>query len=206
MHELRSRLTDQKAGFRWKELGAECGVCYNALPAQVEFLCGPMDADLPEPLQRQRQRRVRQKAPAVAEIRPEAVQTTTKKVGVTEHSQKELKARLKERHREEKDDFDGVQFLFNPNSFVQTVENIFNFSFLIKKGEACIGQSDGSLRVGMRKPTAAQTQASQAVFSLTMSEWRELCQSRAMTQGDLPHRQANEPEDSDGKPEAIQKD
>jgi hypothetical protein len=33
----------------------------------------------------------------------------------------------------------AVQFLFNPESFTQTVENVFSLSFLIKKGSAEVG-------------------------------------------------------------------
>lgn len=55
-------------------------------------------------------------------------------LSAAQKSIKFMKRRLRERHDEEvrrgqgsMDGIDGVQFLFNPNSFTQTVENIFHF-------------------------------------------------------------------------------
>ena len=95
-------------------------------------------------------------------------------------------------------DIDGVQFLFNPKSFTQTVENIFNFSFLIKKGEAEIGvrpalnrKSPSGFFVAHRTldPDDEAAVCTQAVCCFTMADWRRLCQAQQnFDEGDLPHR------------------
>lgn len=55
----------------------------------------------------------------------------------------ENEMRRKRRHVEKEGPFvDAVQHLFNPKSFTQTVENIFHFSFLVKKGTAAIHLRD----------------------------------------------------------------
>ena len=103
------------------------------------------------------------------------------------------------------EEIDGVQFLFNPQSFTQTVENLFSLSFLVKKGNA---------RVGVRKPedcksehvkpglfikpkkddssgerSRSQTKKPrQAIVSLSMADWKAMVEAHNLTNGDIPHR------------------
>jgi hypothetical protein len=106
---------------------------------------------------------------------------------------------------------DAVQFLMNPKSFTQTVENIFNASFLVKKGEAKmkfrkpspLGDSNSNPldlpqgwvfgATSMSKADKEdKTEPTQCVMSFTMADWRRLCQSRNLQDGDgdLPHRKS----------------
>ena len=83
---------------------------------------------------------------------------------------------------------DGVPFLFNPKSFTQTVENIFNFSFLIKSGDAAIGvDEDDGLWVA-KDASHAESSAKQAVISFTMRDWQRIVDAYGLQEGDLPHR------------------
>lgn len=92
---------------------------------------------------------------------------------------------------------DGVQFLVNPRSFTQTVENIFNYSFLVKKGAAAIGvrspmERDDIKRQGLWVATtddnAVVGEPTQAVVSFTMKDWRRMCEAHQLEAGDIPHR------------------
>lgn len=150
------------------------------------------------------------------EVKPETVKndkSDVDKLSAMEKTMRVIRRKLVSRTLEEKEknpsvgehpDIDGVQFLVNPKSFTQTVENIFNFSFLIKKGEAEIGVRpraaalDHSLG-GEKKPglfAAHRTlsdpdvaaECTQAVCSFTMADWRRLCASQNLQEGDLPHR------------------
>ncbi len=96
-------------------------------------------------------------------------------------------------------DIDGCQFLLNPKSFTQTVENIFHYSFLVKKGAASIALRDKALDMSgvTTKPGLAikyvterpsPPPAKQAIMTLTMQDWRALCAAYQVEEGDLPHR------------------
>jgi hypothetical protein len=229
--------------FDWRTLGAECGICFNSVPEGVSFLAGPLDAQLQKEPTEKKVRAVRQRAVAEAgeEVKPEQVQATDKKDKKESVDQlsallKQMKKKLNSRCKEEllsnrekvKGDVaaeqlvndtgmevDGVQYLFNPDSFTQTVENIFHYSFLIKKGEAAIGvrtrrsqaleESSSQSSSGFVqhqglyvKPALKQGEAlsdleesRQAVVAFTMKDWRALVQGYDLQQGDLPHRTAS---------------
>lgn len=85
----------------------------------------------------------------------------------------------------------AVNFLFNPKSFTQTVENVFNFAFLIKKGDAKIQvvEKDGRRRpmVTVMSPKD-NLDPRQAVVPLTMRDWRDMCAKFEVKKGDIPHR------------------
>lgn len=106
------------------------------------------------------------------------------------------------------DEVDIVPFLVNPKSFTQTVENIFNFSFLVKKGEAKIkmrkpeplGDSQGSSNpLGLAtggcfvSPPADDYEgpAKQCVLSFSMKDWRNLCEAYELDACDIPHRKGS---------------
>lgn len=205
--------------FDWKFLGTEAGICFNALPERVTFLAGALDQQLPVKVRAARQPRVKDTTLDEAEVKPESVDPNSNKgdadkLSAMEKAMRVIRKKLKTRSLEEMEahpsandeqhpDIDGVQFLFNPQSFTQTVENIFNFSFLIKKGEAEIGvrpplerrRSPTGAYVAYRTydPEAPSAACTQAVCQLTMADWRRLCQKQAEStaafeKGDLPHR------------------
>jgi hypothetical protein len=84
---------------------------------------------------------------------------------------------------------DAIQYMFNPKSFTQTVENIFHFSFLIKKGSAniCV-RPDGPKVAAMDKERDEEDLSRQAIVSLNMRDWRELCRAYKVASCDIPHR------------------
>jgi hypothetical protein len=214
--------------FDWKFLGIEAGICYNAIPERVTFLAGALDHQVPMKTRTVRQARVKNTINDEVEVKPEAVNNTTNKgdadkLSAMEKAMRVIRKKLKIRSIEEMEkrsantkndsnedhpDIDMVQFLFNPQSFTQTVENIFNFSFLIKKGEAEIGVRSKSLGnnagnggipsgayVAYRTYNASafdhsdpndtsSSSATQAVCRFTMADWRRLCQQQATSYGD----------------------
>lgn len=114
------------------------------------------------------------------------------------------KEERREFRKKEKDigEVPAVQFLFNPHSFTQTVENIFGLSFLVKKGDAKIGvrtkeectsehaapglfiKAEDSEKVGEKSvPTAKQ-----AIVSLSMADWKAMVNAYDVEQSVVPHR------------------
>jgi len=105
-------------------------------------------------------------------------------------SQSEKDAKLKQAHLE---GICAIKFLFNPNSFTQTVENIFHFSFTIKKGDSgiqVVKGKDGVLRPTVRKCSTKEENppAKQTIVSLDMKQWKKICKRYGVTKCDIPHR------------------
>ena len=91
----------------------------------------------------------------------------------------------------------AVQYLFNPKSFTQTIENVFHFSFMVKDGIATMRtRKDGDepgIKIKMAtEPTEDEARpkgpSKQTITSLDMRDWKRLCQAYHVTQGDIPHR------------------
>ena len=199
--------------FNWSLIGRECGICFNALPTGVTFLAGTMDQE--ESFKARRARKTPQKKfnpDAVEEQRPEQVinnKGDADQLSAAEKAMKDVKKVLRKHSKSKEGDsfeVDGVKFLFNPKSFTQTVENIFHFSFLIKRAEAAIGVRTREDAETTGKPEGlwvraventegddvqpAQTDLKQrqAVIAFNMRDWRRICESNELKQGLLKHR------------------
>mmetsp|Transcript_29707 Transcript_29707/g.62003 ORF Transcript_29707/g.62003 Transcript_29707/m.62003 type:complete len:421 (+) Transcript_29707:325-1587(+) len=92
-----------------------------------------------------------------------------------------------------------VNCLFNPKSFTQTVENVFHFSFLVKEGFSGIkarsveeveefGLEPGPV-IRPIKDGVDPGQPKQAIVSLNMKDWRDMCNAYNVEASDVPHRE-----------------
>jgi len=135
--------TKTEAGkyFDWRKLGVESGICFNALPDRVAFLAGSLDVELAVKKKKTPKKRVKHVEEEAEEVNPERVNNNetrsdaADKLSAMEKNMRQLKKKLNKEHakavkEEGEDGIDGVKFLVNPKSFTQTVENIFNFTFL----------------------------------------------------------------------------
>ncbi len=93
----------------------------------------------------------------------------------------------------------ALQFVVNPQSFTQTVENLFGLSFAVKKGDAEEGvrSLENCKEYGLGtvpgpyvklKPRGPQGPARQAIISFNMQDWRDLKDAFNIEKGDIPHR------------------
>jgi hypothetical protein len=80
---------------------------------------------------------------------------------------------------------DGIDFLLDRNSFANTVDNMFHYSFLVKKGEASVKVNSTTgpgvpyqLSLGLAPAQAGDDPvvppARQSVCAFTMRDWRRL--------------------------------
>jgi hypothetical protein len=217
VQKLTAKCTTKTSGssfFDWKMLGKECGICFNSLPERVSFLYGVIDDPAATAHKQRKARRKRtDEDEEVEEVEPETVKNksddgdNSDKLSAMEKLRKQVEKKLRKvTHNKVKESetrdatVDGVKFLFNPNSFTQTVENIFTFSFLVKRGLAEIGVRNES---SMNQPAGLYVRScidqggdeevenppsTQAVCSFTMKDWREICKAHKLMAGDLPHR------------------
>ena len=191
-------------------------------------MAGTVDIQGEKVVRKARGKRQKEKAEDAPEIRPElmdkeAAAGDADALSAAEKVMKDLEKLLKKRARQEYEkqkeaignaddetatdrlkehagEVDGVNFLMNPKSFTQSVENIFNISFLVKKGRAAVGvrskmESDDIRRPGLfvqpRNSNAdvdGLPESTQAVVSFTMKDWRRICQGHELKKGDIPHR------------------
>jgi len=84
-------------------------------------------------------------------------------------------------------------FLFNPDSFTQTIENIFDLSFLVKIGHAQLTLSDGISYVGPHSElTDEDYAAGQTILSMVITmnyrEFLEICKVYEIHEPWLPPR------------------
>ncbi|KAL1305913.1 hypothetical protein AAFC00_004056 [Neodothiora populina] len=203
----------------WARFGARACFASNSRPPVPAFLLGPLSVQ--KKARTQTQRRPRQaRDNAGQEVRPEAL--TKDDLGTTEtntltvicskirstlqrHCQRaeaavneageltdELMTRLRVGETGGPHLFD---FVINPTSFAQTVENIFYVSFLIKEGNVGIEMdSDGlpTLIPADQSPASEQREKTsrkhQAVFSIDVATWEKLVRAYCIREPLIEHR------------------
>uniref|UniRef100_A0A7S1Y271 Non-structural maintenance of chromosomes element 4 n=1 Tax=Grammatophora oceanica TaxID=210454 RepID=A0A7S1Y271_9STRA len=220
--KLKSHFSTGRGQFDWLSLGKAASVCFNMPPTNVSFLSGPLQADYEPKQKKARQARKKPAEESDAEEEePEDVkkqERSADNLSEVEKNIKELYKVLKKKcHQEQKNqveqiaelpedeqqearkelretegEIDGLQYLFNPNSFTQTVENLFHFSFMIKDGRASMRLDDETgLRVRHVGDVDGDQRADgtrQTITSLSMRDWRKLTKAHGMEEGYLKHR------------------
>lgn len=86
------------------------------------------------------------------------------------------------------------KFCVNPESFGQTIENLFYVSFLVKEGKAGLGYDKRGLptiSAAAERSLAArqETERKQAVFTMSFETWENIVESFGITKCTIPHRE-----------------
>jgi len=206
-------------------LGSETGTCYNAIPSRVQFLAGPLEADyVPKERKPRAKRQQQAESDDEEEERPEEVknqETNADQLSAVERNIAAVRKTLRKRsHAAYKETVDeirelpedeqaaakkklketagevcAIKCMFNPESFTQTVENMFHCAFLVNDARAKMVVRDGCPKVAaIPKKKKNHPPAKQSVVSLNMRDWRKLCKAYKVKQADIPHRTGSEQE------------
>ncbi|KAI8961800.1 hypothetical protein F5Y11DRAFT_215878 [Daldinia sp. FL1419] len=215
---------DEGDMFNWEHLGRFACLPNIKRPATPGFLLGPLSAEVkkrkiikrsapfrPNTLQETRpevldaeavQRsekndltticsKILQRLKQVQETAQDAVEDAVNRGASDEEAQK-----LMDRYGlRDTGGIDLLRFVVNPQSFGQTVENMFYVSFLIRDGRIKIDFDENKLPtldpVDREDETAAskhRAQKQQAVFSIDMKTWRDIIDAFNITEPIIEHR------------------
>ncbi|KAL7268251.1 hypothetical protein RUND412_009138 [Rhizina undulata] len=164
-------------------LGRAAAFHSNKRPATCDFLLGPLSVVKRNRTQKVRRQKLKRNEKEV--VRPQEM----KGDDVQKHENKTLKL-VRSLHgilmnvfgEDESSMEEGLnlfRFVVNPESFGQTVENIFYLSFLVKEGHVSIQEKDELPMIFLAEPPAEGDHAkmnitrSQIIFPMTMWHWKE---------------------------------
>lgn len=85
--------------------------------------------------------------------------------------------------------------LMNPKSFTESVENLFHFSFLVKKGEAGLavesdleGGCPVTFQTGLQNENVNNNNSRQSIVTLDMNSWKDLIEAYDVDKCYVPNR------------------
>lgn len=184
--------------FDWAKFGDATNVCFQDCCPELDCLWGPLEAP-----RKEKQVKKRKKAEE-EEIEPEA---KVQDVGSSQmkdpdrnvQRMKKLKHILQEETEKKPNGVDFFETLLNPNSFTQTVENIFDFAFLLRDGSADLQLDKHGLPVTqMTNPPGPNPPSNkQVVVSFSMKDFEALKASYGIKTTRIPHRSNNQQKASD---------
>ncbi|KAJ3152357.1 nuclear protein [Geranomyces michiganensis] len=181
---------DEGMNLDWNALGKLATRCLSRVPT-IDFMLGPLAI---EPKQRTQTRRVEK----LVKNKQDLQKPQQLKEGDIEKQQNETTELVMEisrcLHRVGRIPF--FKFIINPESFSQTVENLFYLSFLIRDGRVSIDEEDehDDLMLEPAMPPNAsdyddnQVKRFQAVVDIDQQTWRDLIDAYEITETCIPTR------------------
>ncbi|EGU12119.1 WD-repeat-containing protein [Rhodotorula toruloides ATCC 204091] len=170
-------------------------------PAPLDFMYGPLAIEVKE--KKARTQRAKNQIDEAEKMRPEELQADD--VAKNENETGKVTAKIAKRLQEVAGDrgIPFLEFIINPHSFAQSVENAFFFSFLVREQKAAIevDEDESSPTYGdtiafiVDPETAASTAAQgakkvQIVLELTQDVWKEAIEAYEIEEPVIPHREA----------------
>lgn len=163
--------------FNWVDLGKVVAQNFYTVPLMSHML-GPLDI-VPKPKQ-QKQRKKRVRAELGSLVNPEELVANDQQASQQTDKNMEVMHKVLKHRTREKKPTTMAHLVYNPDSFAQTIENIFTLAFLVRDGRASLKRKDNKLFVAACKVPDASDWAQQiAVVSqfclrFSMKEWREV--------------------------------
>ena len=217
--KLKERFSDGVA-FDWQSLGRESGCFFRGIP-QVGFMHGPLEVEM-QVKQKQKRQRIQKEVHEVE--KPEMMRDGEGTAEDSKDKSREALRNVEDTLKKACNCTDNItgrdvvqpvgafNFLVNPDSFSQTVENIFSFSFLVKDSWAGIGldpssglpvvrptnqQADGAASASASAESGGATRVRQAVLPFSMADWDRIKSSFEIKQSMLPHRSDDDDNEAD---------
>ncbi|CDH54088.1 non-structural maintenance of chromosome element4 [Lichtheimia corymbifera JMRC:FSU:9682] len=170
----------------WKAIGLRANQ-FNNQVMSMDFMYGPLAV---EKKQRKQVKQVR-----IIRNHEDLVQPTQLQGNDLSQQENETSANVNQIYRilDERGPTNLLEFVVNPSSFSQTVENIFYVSFLIRNAVAEIDDSTGQPLLSTRAPPTQEETAqglgkSQLILNMDMKLWREIVATYGIQNAIIPTR------------------
>lgn len=181
----------------WKKLGRKASVAFRRTP-NVDFMFGPLSMEPPVKVRRDRNAVKKTEKPDANQlVKPKQLEKVETKEEATTKEVDRLHSILYDNTVSEEDEeceltpVSLFNFIINPNSFGQTIENLFHLSFLVRDGRADISLDDHGLPVVSYSEMPGEDEQmgkQQVVVHLTLKEYKEIIKTFNITQPMIPPR------------------
>ncbi|OMJ16939.1 Non-structural maintenance of chromosome element 4 [Smittium culicis] len=181
----------------WSKIGKLSSKFTKRVPG-LDILSGPFSSDPPK------QRTIRRANPSTEAASAASTSQKAQKTQVNELNQLDFKKQVNETTKrvrqihtllEQVGLVNLFEFVVNPASFSETVENVFYLSFLIRDGKAFIDDASGQPMLAACDPPDQEAYQSglvkkQIVFDLDMNLWTEIIKTYDIKESIIPSRAA----------------
>ncbi|KAG2216507.1 hypothetical protein INT45_013085 [Circinella minor] len=179
-------LGSSRGTLNWKRIGKRA-FKFNQRAYAMDFMLGPLSV---EKKQRKITRHVR-----IIKNKEDLVQPTQLQEGDIAQQENETSANVNQIYKilDESGPTNYLEFITNPESFSQTVENMFYVSFLIRNAVAEIDDSSGQPILATRSPPTPEELAQdltkkQIIMSLDIHSWKDIIQTYGIRTSIIPTR------------------
>lgn len=176
----------------WKKLGRKACVAFRRTP-DIDFMFGPLSMEPPPSRSRQARKAPAEKPDPSKKVTPNQLEKVEAQEEATTKEVDRLHKILYENtvSGAEVTPVCLFEFIVNPHSFGQTIENLFHLSFLVRDGRAEISLDENGLpQVSYEEmPTEEeQTQKKQVVVHLNLAQYKEIIKTFNITRPMIPPR------------------
>jgi hypothetical protein len=185
---------DQDAVMDWAALGKLCAPYLKRLPA-LSFMNGPITVEY---VPKSRKQGVRQKIKdADPHVTPREGGADKEERTMTDGRVAGLQKQIADRLGPpgtpgENDDMSLFEFIVNPHSYTETVENLYDLSSCVKLGHATIYEgTDDQLMIGAKsqeEPRNEGAAGGQFVLAMNKRNWEDIVTEWNLTKSFLPQR------------------
>jgi len=187
---LKVRNADNEDHYDWKKIGKLAAQSTLRVPT-TGFILGPLSIE-----QKERQKTVRR----VLEKHEKDLKTPV------ELKENDIRRQENETTRNVRMIYDVLgeiqpinffNFIINPHSFGQTVENIFYLSFLVRDGKVSIDDDSGQPILTLCEPPTSDDYAQglikkQLVMEIDMDTWKDIIEVYGINESVIPTRESNQ--------------